>query len=270
MCLAIYQPAGKQIPESHLREGFKNNPDGAGFMYFDDQGNVQTYRTMHFDAFIDEYEMMWALHGQHSPFGIHFRWATHGTKDINNVHPFVMNDHVAVLHNGVIPCEVVDKKMSDTAAFVRDYLGNMPRNWQDNEFLFDMVEQYCAGSKLVIMTSDPQANYAAYIVNEHSGHWQDGVWYSNSSYSCARVRGGTKSAKESASAFDDMYDNIGIDTCQMCGEDSVLDEVCYNCESCQLCWMTEEECACNESLKKQLKVHAMTSEQFITYYNEGA
>lgn len=267
MCLAIYQPATKSIPEEHLREGFKNNPHGAGFMYFDDKGELHTYQSMHFDAFIDEYETAWALHGQHSPFAIHFRWATHGTQDISNVHPFRMNKHVAVLHNGILPCKIVDKSMSDTAAFVRDYLGNMPRNWQDNEFLFDMVEEYCRGSKLVIMTNDPEAEYCAYIVNEDAGHWHEGVWYSNASYACAKPRGMVtyKSAEISAQTFeqDSLYD---IDACQMCGEEAVLDDVCYNCESCQLCWMTESECNCVGQPVPSF--HAMSQEQFLKYYEE--
>lgn len=265
MCLAIYQPAGVSIPESHLREGFNNNPHGAGFMYFDEKGKVQTFKSMHFDAFIDEYEAAWAMHGKHSPFSVHFRWATHGTQDINNVHPFKMNEHVAVLHNGIIDCKIQDKKMSDTAAFVRDYLGNLPRNWQDNEFLFDMVEQYCVGSKLVVMTSDPDAEYCAYIVNEDAGHWHENVWYSNASYSCYKPKGMVtyKSAKVSAETFEEetLYD---IAECYLCGEASVLDDICYNCESCQLCWMTEEECKCDEPDR----VHAMTHDQFLTYYAE--
>jgi hypothetical protein len=266
MCLAIYQPAGVPVLESHLREGFKNNPHGAGFMYFDDEGKVQTYRSMHYDAFIDEYEAAWAMHGEHSPFAVHFRWATHGTADINNVHPFKMNEHVAVIHNGIIDCKIVDQRMSDTAAFVRDYLGAMPRNWQDNEFLFDMVEDYARGSKLVILTSDPEAAYSVYIVNEKLGHWVDNAWYSNSSYAC--VSSGKfliyKSAEISAKTFeqDSLYQ---IDACQMCGEESVLDDICYTCESCQLCYMTEDECRCDDPLPG---FHSMTAGQFNKFYNE--
>lgn len=247
-----------------MKEGFRNNPDGAGFMYFDKNGDVCSYRSMHFDAFIDEYESAWAEHGSHSPFAIHFRFATHGTKDLNNVHPFYMNKNVCVMHNGIIDCLIEDKKMSDTAAFVRDYLGNLPRNFQDNEFLFDMVEQYCSGSKLIMLTNDPEAKYFGYIFNERLGHWGEEVWYSNSTYSCVKTQSfvGIKSAKLSAETF---TQKSLIEECFICGEDSVLDYVCYNCESCQKCFMSDEECRCDE---KQ-SLHAMSQEQFMDFYAEG-
>jgi hypothetical protein len=265
MCLAIFQPAGAVVPEDYLKEGFRNNPHGAGFMYFDERGELRTYKSMYFDSFIAEYERQWAMHGQESPFAIHFRYATHGTTDITNVHPFVMNKNVAVMHNGIIDCIITDKKMSDTAAFVRDYLGALPRNFQDNEFLFEMVEDYTHGSKLILMTNDPQAQYSAYIFNEGSGHWKDGVWYSNATYSCEKPRGfaNFKSAKQSAQVFDDDA-IIQILACELCGEESVLDDVCYNCESCQLCWLEAEHCRCSD----KHALHSMTQAQYAMYFQE--
>ena len=267
MCLAIFQPSGKQIPEEYLAEGFKNNPHGAGFMYFDDLGELRTFKSMTYPSFIEEYEKQWALHGQHSPFSIHFRWATHGTRGIENVHPFQLDENTAVLHNGIIDCKIVDQKMSDTAAFVRDYLGALPANWYDNEFLFHMVEDFTSGSKLVVMTNHPDAEYSAYIVNEHLGHWFNDVWYSNASYACAtRTAGMSKSARESAKVFEDE-DVYIIDQCGLCGEESVLDEVCYNCESCQVCWMECNECACDSSPYKQVSFHSMTDSQYAKHWN---
>jgi hypothetical protein len=266
MCLAIFQPAGKQIPEGHLREGFMNNPHGAGFMYFDENGELCSFRSLEFDKFIDEYETMWAMHGQHSPFAIHFRWATHGTRGIENVHPFRLNEHVAVLHNGIIDCIINDPKMSDTAAFVRDYLGSLPTNWYDNDFLFHMVEDFTSGSKLVIMTNEPSAEYCAYIVNERLGAWSEGIWYSNTSYQCT-TRGllGSKSAKQSAEVFDDE-DVYQIDACNLCGEESVLDGLCYTCETCQNCYMTESECECTGA-SKQLAFHNMTESEYLKHWD---
>jgi len=265
MCLAIYQPAGKQIPESHLFEGFKSNPHGAGFMCFDEDGKLFTFKSMDFKEFADEYERMWALHGSSSPFSIHFRYATHGRMGVQNAHPFRLGEHVAVLHNGIIDCNIADPEMSDTAAFVQDYLGALPRNWQDNDNLFHMVEDFTHGSKLVLMTDDPEAQYCAYIINEKSGLWEDGVWYSNTSFSCPKPRGFVSygMAELSAQVFE-QEELYPIDKCEMCGEESVLDGVCYTCESCQQCYMTEQDCNCGT----YASLHALTNEQFAQHYSE--
>jgi hypothetical protein len=265
MCLAIYQPAGKEVPESHLAAGFKNNPHGAGFMYFDENGALRTFKSMGYSEFIDEYEKQWALHGQYSPFAIHFRWATHGTNGIENVHPFRLSEHVAVLHNGIIDCIIKDERMSDTAAFVRDYLGALPKNWYDNEFLFEMVEEYTSGSKLVVMTNEPGAEYCAYILNERLGNWIDGSWYSNGSYCTYKPLLTSNTKAMTLYEDEDIYK---LEACQLCGEESVLDFICYTCESCQECFMTEGECVCDgSSMAEQLSLHAMSEQDFIKHYS---
>lgn len=266
MCLAIFQPVGVSIPEGHLAEGFRSNSDGAGFMYFDDAGELCTFRSMSFDKFIDEYETQWALHGQDSPFSIHFRWATHGSRNVSNCHPYRLGENVAVLHNGIIDCIINDTSMSDTAAFVRDYLGSLPRNWYDNEFLFDMVENFTSGSKLVVMTSDPDSQYSTYIINERLGHWDGGIWYSNASYSCPKpgLFATYSHAARSAKVFENE-DDVVIDACHLCGEESVLDDVCYSCESCQLCFETEANCKCDPV--EQLSFHDMTTSQYLRHFN---
>jgi hypothetical protein len=75
-----------------------------------------------------------------------------------------------------------------------------------------------------------------------------------------------KPAKLSAEVFENesaMFSQI--DECHMCGEQSVMDDICYTCESCQLCWMTEEECKCDDAVTS---VHAMTTDQFASYYRD--
>lgn len=264
MCLALFCPAGKDVPLGYLEEAFRNNPHGAGFSYFDDKGKVRRQRYMTFREFIEAYEDAKAMYGQQSPFTVHFRYATHGLTAIDNVHPFMYRGDTSVIHNGIIDCIIDDKQMSDTASFVENYLASLPRNWYDNPFLFDMVEQYCAGSKLVILTANPSAMYQAYIVNEKSGHWKNGVWYSNQSY-CAYKP--LLSKKKSAEVEYELYDQAmllddieyeGIDSCELCGEKSVLDDVCYNCESCQICLMEDDYCTCNYADD----IHSMTDEQF--------
>lgn len=263
MCLAIFQPAGKPIPREHLVNGWDNNPDGAGLMYFDENWQLQTFKSMTFDKFIDKYDELWAKYGENSPFAIHFRWATHGSKTIDNVHPFQVSDSCMMMHNGVINCHIPDKKMSDTASFAKHYLAAMPERWFDNSYLFDMVQDYCAGSKLIVMTSDRNAEYCAYIVNEHDGFWDDEIWYSNKGYCSARQRAFyTPKSKSVYMDEDDVEKDMPLARCELCSEHAVFDGICYECESCQSCFETEHFCVCNGA---QLSLHSMTDHEYIRY-----
>ena len=52
----------------------------------------------------------------------------------------------------------------------------------DNKETFESVEEWASGSKLVILSVSPLAQYDWYILNESLGHWFNGVWFSNNSY----------------------------------------------------------------------------------------
>jgi len=262
MCLAIFQTAGNSIPEDYLRTGFESNPHGAGYMYFDNDNILCIEKCMDFEEFIESYEKNWLQYGGVSPFAIHFRWATHGTRDISNVHPFAMNDNVAVMHNGILDCHIDDTAMSDTASFVKNYLAALPTNWYDNDYLFDMVEQYCEGSKLIVFSNEVDAEYPAYILNESSGHWKNGVWYSNGSYEKTKslyTWSIAKSAKQSAIVFENE-NAINLSKCELCDSLEMMDALCYACGTCNMCFMPDSECMCDG-----IDVHSMTDEQFTAY-----
>lgn len=253
MCLAIYCEAGATCAESDLRTAFDANPDGAGFMYINGGGSLVLEKFLDFDPFLKALDRAQDENGD-SPFGIHFRWATHGSKGLENVHPFRVDKYTGMLHNGVLPV-VMGKgsKRSDTAVFAEDYLTRLSPTWYDDPMLFDMVEQYCTGSKLVVLTTNPAAQYSAYIVNEDAGHWNtaNDVWYSNRSYEKSQAACAVPTLKQYTS--DDLAwwrkatedDPIGYgDICEWCGEREVMDEVCFACESCQRCTLNVDKCEC--------------------------
>lgn len=260
MCLALFQPAGKEIDKSHLTEGWRNNPDGGGFMYFDHEWRLQSFKTKDLNEFIARYEKAWDTYGMKSPFAVHFRWATHGSNSIENVHPFAIDSDTMMIHNGIIPCHIPNMKMSDTASFAANYLANLPVRWYDNKYLFDMVQQYCAGSKLVIMTQDVDAEYCAYIVNEKDGHWQDEIWYSNTSY-CSPKQRSFFTPKSVSKYTDEEMDIPALAKCELCGEPAVFDDVCYECETCQQCYEDDSACVCSG----QLSFHNMTDHQYYSF-----
>jgi len=178
MCLAIYQPAGVEVSEKYLRNGFSNHADGAGFAWavngqlhvkkgiFDVEEVISHYQT------IKQY-----------PCLIHFRKATHGTVDELNCHPFLFNDgKLALIHNGVLSIKCEIEGWSDTAHFVKLVLEPMIK--RNNVPINDGALQYLLATsigtdKMAIMDGDGNT----YVINEEKGKWDGGVWYSNTSYS---------------------------------------------------------------------------------------
>jgi hypothetical protein len=132
------------------------------------------------------------------PLILHFRWATHGEVNVENCHPFELKDG-ALIHNGVISgmgtssyskyytppkgkaCEAECDDRSDTREFVEDYLADMGVS----ELLSakKLIEHTIGYSKLVTIHHDG----SVHIFNERSGHWRNGVWYSNDSYKPAKA-----------------------------------------------------------------------------------
>ena len=118
---------------------------------------------------------------------IHFRWATHGKKNTDNCHPFMVADNLAVIHNGIvsIKCEL-NEAMSDTWHF--NELVLKPMHERDPEFYnrTDVIfsqELAHDSSKFVFLRAD--GDYC--IWNADDGEWEkDGHWYSNKSYAESR------------------------------------------------------------------------------------
>lgn len=227
MCLAICAPVGVQLSRDRLSNGWDSNSDGGGYAFIDQYGGIVCRRFMSWFEFIEGYTADHAANTK-SPFIVHQRFATHGTTDLTNVHPFWMDDETVVMHNGVLGVNLTDQERSDTRHFVEDYLARLPKRWFDDQNMVDMVEDYTRGSKLVLLTVDPLAKQEVYILNEDAGHWDKGAWWSNYSYRETKYHGwGTttvkagattkapaKSAKESAKVFSSTVAADGTVTSQ--------------------------------------------------------
>lgn len=174
MCLAIYKPETILIDKDRLENGFCSNSHGAGFAYADGRKVVISKGFFTFDAFWPAFEQ----HQQRACL-IHFRLATHGKMNAFNCHPWPMDGN-AVVHNGILPIESTDEK-SDTGHFVDLVLSPAVKAMGlDSPALKYLVEQAITeGNKIAVLT--PQGS--ATIFNEEAGHWKDGSWFSNHSYS---------------------------------------------------------------------------------------
>jgi glutamine amidotransferase len=262
MCLAAFHTRGYSLTEEEFDNAARANSDGVGFAYYSKKNIIVPQKGVNIKEMKDRYFSAVEKNGERSPFIIHFRLATHGSVRNENCHPFRINKHDIMIHNGVLP--VIYQKgetRTDTQVFADEYLSKMPENWFDNDYMFDMVAEYCSGSKLIIMTNNPSAKHGVYIVNQEDGKWQDNNnrWFSNLSHeSCdvnwwANYRKWDKGIKESA-----ILEQI----CELCGVREVLDDVCYSCGTCQECYGSYGDCKCNAAMDP---MHSMTSKEFNEY-----
>lgn len=268
MCIAIYQPIGATLTDQELRTAWANNPDGAGFAYVDG-GRIITYRTMHLAKLIRAYRRAINEHGHASHFMVHFRLATHGTTTIANVHPFAQDRHTIVVHNGILPTPTLGDGRSDTATFVEDYLPRLGATWFEDARMRHMVGEYCTGSKLIVMTTHPDATHGAYIINEDAGIWDDrGMWFSNRSHEACRVPySWARSIEQTKPSPDDEDEDAWLmgALCPLCDEDAVDNDpitgalVCFACYSCVYCGWEHDQCVCATRI---LTTHTMTTSQW--------
>lgn len=213
MCVAIYKPVGLKLDEDTLFNCFIKNPDGCGFAYTTGTELV-VFKTMDYPTFLEEYEKCYEQYGETSPFIIHFRIATHGTVDIFNCHPFIVdNDHVFI-HNGVISNvpSCAEKKKSDTQVFNELILQNLPADWFENTAIKYLLEDFISFSKIVVMNLKGEV----LILNEAKGTWVDGVWFSNTLWKQTSIWEDISRGNYAKAGGDDDWD--WSDYCLNCGK----------------------------------------------------
>ena len=197
MCVIAHVPAGKALLKEQVEKMWKQNPDGGGFAYLNNQDEWIIRKFMKFDEWWRAYSGT-QPNFKHRDFMVHFRIATHGYVDLDNTHPFVVDDHTIMAHNGVIGC-VQDYKdgRSDTRVFVEETLPKLPKGWLDIPELRWLVEDG-SNSKLLFYTKDPDLSSKVYILDEKGGTWEEEIWYSNLYWK-------TGGAKLGFSMYDDRW-----------------------------------------------------------------
>lgn len=174
MCLAILKLAGKHIIKRRLREGFKKNSDGAGFMCV---ANNQLRIDKGYFTFRRFYKAFRDTERKYpdSNFVIHFRQATSGKTNIVSCHPFFIRKTVGFVHNGIFT-KLGDETKSDTQQFNEQFLRHLPEDFMHNTESIKFVKELCGYfNKLIFLNSKNEY----LIVNENEGQWLNDVWYSN-------------------------------------------------------------------------------------------
>lgn len=114
---------------------------------------------------------------------LHFRIKTHGMTNQENTHPFLVDNGLGMVHNGILSSvdTTSDETMSDTWHFSKTHLHRFRRDnkrFYLNPVYKTLIESYIGYSKLIFM--DHQGNVE--IFNESKGVWDSGCWFSNTSY----------------------------------------------------------------------------------------
>ena len=172
MCLIIYSPDAVLPERTDFVNAARDNPDGIGIM---SERGIQKFIGKR------RVKRAWKACAQLSeagvPFGIHFRWTTHGATSRDNVHPFMTATGHHVMHNGVLSQTTRlangDKLgRSDTAIYVSLYMSEISDIAPVARLLGDSIG---TGNKFLIM--DDKCEF--HIINEDCGLWVGACWFSN-------------------------------------------------------------------------------------------
>jgi glutamine amidotransferase len=234
-----------------LENSALNNPDGFGFaIVIPSENRIHVERTMNADASISRFLEM----REKYPEGYatwHARYATHGSTTVDNCHPFqvgIGNTQTYLAHNGILPVlEPVGDTRSDTRIFAEDILpaiGGVTA--LDNEQVWNILEDFTQGSKVVILTVDPRAKHQCYLLHENKG-WKDssGVWWSNQSCYLSTPSFGFASPYSYGLKDDKAEKWVDCETCESFFEVSqMIDGYCKQCGTCVDCKTYVTECLC--------------------------
>lgn len=143
---------------------------------------------------------------------VHFRIRTHGETNQANCHPFFPAENIGLMHNGVIDCNIVDKKMSDTHNFAEYELKPLLKAYKelgkhpfDDAAWLDLVADLGGGSRLLFMDN------AGNTIKTTEKSWVDryGCLFSNGHSLTARYS--SNSSRGTSSSTDSRFSDYGGD-----------------------------------------------------------
>ena len=179
MCLIVQGKANlvrsTLLQTSGLIESiYQKNGDGLGIMYGTTDGVKVVKKIPHnADAFRD---LITRMPDDEREVALHARWRTHGDINHENTHPYPVNGHSYLMHNGVLHTgNSSDLKKSDTWHFIKDYMADATPDVLHSQAYRLMVEEFINDNRFVIMSHDGRMT----IMNRASGIEVKGMWFSN-------------------------------------------------------------------------------------------
>ena len=140
MCIIAIQPVGQYISKKTLKNCWENNNDGAGLMYVEN-GKVTVKKELtDFNKF---YQYKKYADKLNVNIILHFRISTSAGINIENIHPFKVNNDLYFCHNGVLNISVpVNSKINDTQIYNNTILKNLPKNFQYNSSIIKLISYF--------------------------------------------------------------------------------------------------------------------------------
>jgi hypothetical protein len=253
MCMLCVIPPNVIPSRDKLEASALNNPHGFGFaIIIPSENRIHSERTMNADTSINRFLEMRAKY----PEGYatwHARLATHGTTTVDNCHPFKVghDERTYLAHNGILPIiEPQGDTRSDTRIFAEDLLPAIGGvSALDNPQVYNLIEDFTSGSKVVVLTVDPRAEHQCYLIHENKGKVDaSGVWWSNDSCyldSYTRMWTSVQPLDFGLTVKDDEIWAY----CEVCDytvpeKPEKAEDYCPQCGSCFMCMIYMNDCLC--------------------------
>ena len=186
MCIIAIKPKGKEMFSDELIETmFTNNPDGAGYMYYDSKLKKVVIKKgfMTLDALKKSLSQR---NFTRTNLVLHFRIGTSGYNDKLNCHPYPVfqknklecRTNLGVVHNGILHSYTPpkDSKINDTQVFIRDVLSKLDRHFQYDKNVIRLIEELIGSNKLAFLDNLNQITTIGKFINDN------GYLFSNTTY----------------------------------------------------------------------------------------
>lgn len=189
MCVIVYKPEGIPVDLDVLKKCWDSNSDGAGLMFSENNKLVVAKGFMKWRTMRKYLKRRGMDQMEKRSVAFHFRIATHGSVGVDNTHPFLINENLAMMHNGIISSVDVhigeDEDISDSEMFARRYINDAFSSipitaLTEGQPINDLFAKYIGSSKLLFMDNTGEIA----VVNERLGTWKSvgdgvGMWFSN-------------------------------------------------------------------------------------------
>ena len=186
MCIIAIKEKGYKLNKEYVENCFMHNPDGAGFMFVNNNKVHIEKGFFDVDKYIERLEELWDKnHLEEKNLVMHFRISTSGGISKETCHPFPISNKLrklreteincgsGIVHNGIIGKYAWEEKMSDTQRFILEDIFSLWRlNNKDT-----LAKEFKGNGKFCILKSSGDIElYGDFIKKE------EGWIFSNESY----------------------------------------------------------------------------------------